>query len=277
MRTRPALALLLPLVVTINGCATWYAPRQIHRRSSLLEYLAPHGAVTHGGPARLQLPVKIGVAFVPTQGEPLDADSQERLVEIVAKAFAGRPWVGAIRTIPSDYLEPGGGYENLQQVASLMDVDVVALASVDQIQNNDPTALSILYLSVVGEYLVPGDRNSTHTMIDVGVVDVASRSFLFRAAGRSHLSGMAAPVDRDRILRGKSDEGFRQAMVDLTANLDRHVVELKTSVAAGTRFDVDIITREGKSIRGGGAFDGPTTCALLVLLAAVCLRSRKAA
>src|SRR5260221_540691 len=214
MRTPRINPLLLPLVALISGCVS-YSPRHIHRRSTLLEYLAPHGAISHGGQSRLHLPLKIGVAFVPTRGEPLDPDSQERLIGIVTKSFTGRPWVGAIRTIPSDYLEPGGGYENLQQVASLMDVDVVALASVDQIQNNDPTALSILYLSVVGEYLVPGDRNSTHTMIDVGVVDVASRSFLFRAAGRSHLSGMAAPVDVGRILRGNSDGGFRRGMGDV--------------------------------------------------------------
>ena len=276
MRTPRILPILLPLLALSSGCVS-FSPRHIHRRSTLLEYLAPHGAISHGGRARLQLPLKIGVAFVPTRGEPLDADSEEHLIGIVAKSFAGRPWVGAIRTIPSDYLEPGGGYENLQQVASLMDVDVVALASVDQIQNNDPTALSILYLSVVGEYLVPGDRNSTHTMIDVGVVDVASRSFLFRAAGRSHLSGMAAPVDRDRALRGKSDEGFKRAMVDLTANLDHDVDELKTSVAAGTRADVDIITREGKSLRGGGAFDGPTTGVLFVLLAAAFVLRRQSA
>src|SRR5258708_20193100 len=273
MRPRPTRTLLLlPLLVSFGGCASWYSSRQIHRRSSLLEYLAPHGAMSDRGAARLQLPLKIGIAFVPTQGAPLGAESEERLLQIVAKSFTGRDWVGAIRTIPSDYLEPGGGYDNLQQVASLMDVDVVALPSVDQIQNNDPTALSILYLSFVGEDLIPGDRNSTHTMIDVGVVDVASRAFLFRAAGRSHLSGMAAPVDRDRVLRGKSDEGFRRAMLDLTASLDRHVDELKTSVSTGTRLDIDIITREGRSFRGGGAFDGPTTCALLVLLAAVFLR-----
>src|SRR5258708_27364198 len=110
MRTRRPLALLLPLVATISGCATWYVPRQIHRRSSLLEYLAPHGAISHSRPARLQLPVKIGVAFVPSRGEPLDADAQERLVGIVSKSFEGRPWVGAIRTIPSDHLEPCGSY-----------------------------------------------------------------------------------------------------------------------------------------------------------------------
>jgi rhombotail lipoprotein len=278
MRPRRTLSLLLlPLLVSFSGCASWYSSRQIHRRSSLLEYLAPHGAISHRGAARLQLPLKIGIAFVPTQGAPLGAESEERLLQIVAKSFTGRDWVGAIRTIPSDYLEPGGGYDNLQQVASLMDVDVVALASVDQIQNNDPTALSILYLSVVGEYIIPGDRNSTHTMIDVGVVDVGSRSFLFRAAGRSRSSGMAAPVDRDRVLRGKSDEGFRRAMVDLTTNLDRHVDDLKASVAAGTRPDVDIITKEGKSVRGGGAFDGPTTGALLVLLAAAFVTCRKGA
>jgi rhombotail lipoprotein len=269
--------LLFTLLVLATGCAFWTSQTRIHRRSSLLEYLSPHAAVGRGRPARLQLPLKIGVAFVPSAASPLDPEAEERLLQIVEKAFAGRPWVGVIRIIPSGYLERGGGYDNLEQVASLMDVDVVALASVDQIQNNDPTALSILYLSVVGEYILPGDRNDTHTMIDVGVVDVSSRSFLFRAAGRSHIGGLATPVDRDRVLRGKSDQGFKLAMLDLTKSLDRHVDEFKASVATGTRPDVDIITKEGKSlsVAGSGAFDSATAGLLVVLVALAFIGRRK--
>src|SRR5258708_15197570 len=130
MRPRPTRTLLLlPLLVSFGGCASWYSSRQIHRRSSLLEYLAPHGVISHRGAARLQLPLKIGIAFVPTPGAPLGAESEERLLQIVAKSFTGRDWVGAIRTIPSDYLDPGCGYDDLQQVASPMDVADAASAS----------------------------------------------------------------------------------------------------------------------------------------------------
>lgn len=276
MRIR--LVVLLAALLTLGGCALWDFPRSRHFRSSLVDYLYPQGTREKARPAKLQLPLRVGLAFVPTQGSPLDSSSEQRLLEIVRKAFTGRPWVGEIRTIPSTYLEVHGGYDNLQQVADLIGVDVIALVSVDQIQYNDPTALSILYITVVGQYILPGDRNDTRTMIDVAVVDVNSHQFLLRAPGASHIRGYATPVEGAQKLRGKSDEGLRLAMVDLTKNLDTEVGSFKASVVSGAREDVDIVTKEGKSLRGGGAIDGPTAAMLLLIVGAVCLgRKRPAA
>ncbi len=262
-------------VLLLAGCS--WAPHSRHYRSNLVDYLYPHGVRDAPRAARLQLPLRVGLAFVPAAPSPVDELAEQRLLDIVRKAFTGRPWVGEIRTIPSHYLEIEGGYENLEQVASLMDVDVIALVSVDQIQYNDPTALSILYISVVGQYLLPGDRNDTRTLIDVAVVDVGSRHFLLRAPGTSHLTGFATPIDGERKLRNKSDEGLRRAMLDLTKNLDTEVGNFKSSVVAGERADVDIVTKEGKSLRGGGAIDGPTAVMLLIIAGAVLLGRRKGA
>src|SRR5262249_18656156 len=41
----------------------------------------------------------------------------------------------------------------------------------------------------------------------------------------------------------------------LAKNLNREVDQFKASVASGERKDVDIVTAQGKSVRGGGAFD----------------------
>jgi len=273
MRKRIVL-LLLVFLVLLCGCSL-YGPQHRHYRSNLVDYLFPGGVPSHPrSAARLQLPLKVGIAFVPGE-QPIDLQQEQRLLGIVRKAFAGRDWVGQIQVIPSTYLRPRGGYDNLEQVAGLMNVDVIALVSVDQIQYSDPTALSILYLSVVGEFLLPGDRNDTRTMIDVAAVDVNSRSFLLRAPGTSRISGMATPVEGDRMLRSKSGEGMRLAMVDLTKNLDSEVGSFKASVAAGERQDVDIVTREGRSLRAGGALDAVGMAMVLLVAVAAFVPMRK--
>lgn len=269
--------LIVIALVLFSGCAFFEGGTQHRRyRSSLVEYLYPDRMpASDARPARLQLPLKIGIAFVPADPQPLDPQSEERLLEIVRKSFAARDWVGDIRIIPSNYLQRRGGFDDLEQVARLMDVDVVALVSVDQIQYNDPTLLSILYISVVGQYVLPGDRNDTRTLIDVAAVDVQSHAFLLRAPGSSRISGMAVPVDVERRLRYKSDEGLRLAMVDLTKNLDSAVVSLKTSVAEGRRRDVDIISRQGVSFHAGGAIDPVSLVLLLIVLATAFVPMRR--
>ena len=266
--------IVLILLVLLTGCSFYGAQRR-HYRSNLVDYLFPDGTPSHPEATRLQLPLRVGIAFVPCEPQPLDPQTEQRLLGIVRKAFTGRDWVGPIQVIPSSYLEPRGGYENLTQVARLMNVDVVALVSVDQIQYSDPTMLSILYVSIIGEYLLPGDRNDTRTLIDVAVVDVRSRAFLLRAPGASRISGMATPVEAERRLRGKSDEGLRLAMLDLTKNLDTEVTSFKTSVASGERNDVDIVMRDGKSIRAGGAFDGVAALLVLIVVAAAFVPMRR--
>jgi len=264
----------LIVLLLLTGCS-FYGPQRRHYRSNLVEYLFPEGMQSQPAAARLQLPLRIGIAFVPCEPEPLDPQSEQRLAGLVKNAFAGRDWVGEIVTIPSSYLVPRGGYDNLEQVARLMNVDVVALVSVDQLQYSDPTMLSFLYVSIVGEYLLPGDRNDTRTLIDVAVVDVRSRSFLLRAPGTSRISGMATPVEAERRLRRKSDEGLRLAMLDLTKNLDAEVGSFKASVAAGERSGVDIITRDGRSIRAGGAIDPVSAILLLIVVAAAFVPMRR--
>jgi rhombotail lipoprotein len=267
--------IVLLLLVLLCGCSL-YAPQRRHYRSNLVDYLFPGGMPSHPrAAARLQLPLKVGIAFVPGELQTVDPQQEQRLLGIVRKAFVGRDWVGQIQVIPSTYLKTRGGYDNLEQVAQLMNVDVIALVSVDQIQYSDPTALSILYLSIVGEYVLPGDHNDTRTMIDVAVVDVRSRSFLLRAPGTSRIGGMATPIEGDRVLRSKSGEGMRLAMVDLTKNLDTEIGSFKATVASGERSDVDIVTREGKSIRAGGAFDAVGMAMVLVIAAAAFIPMRK--
>jgi rhombotail lipoprotein len=283
-RLFPALlgALLLAL-----GCNT---PETHARRSSLMDYLYPKqqaAPVPNPAGARLRLPLKLGIAFVPGgtaswRVQNLLAPGQEKpLLEVVRKSFKERPWVGEIRLIPSAYLRPGGGFDNLDQVARMYGVDVVALVSVDQIQYTDPKWYSFTYLSIVGAYVLPGDANDTNTLIDAAIYDVASHTFLLRAPGQSQVKGSSTWAYREKQLREHSAKGLELAMTDLAKNLDAEVGAFKAEVARGERKDVDVVDRQGVSLRqsGGRNFGGSTRWiealgALLVL--GLALRFRRA-
>ena len=239
--------------------------RHLERRSNLMSYLDGVEAPRANPDVRLQLPLRIGIAFVPPEsvrgrwgGELMEPvyppDAETRLLAIVKKAFTGRDWVSDIVVIPSSYLTPRGGYENLDQIARLMNVDVIALTSVDQLQVSNPRRTSFLYVSVIGAYVLPLDRNETRTLIDTAVFHVPSRALLLHAPGVSRITGSSTAMDVQAKLDERSLKGFEYAMQDLAKNLNREVDAFKASVASGERKDVDIVTREGKSVRGGGAF-----------------------
>jgi len=275
-----ALALLMGL-----GCNT---PQTTTRRSSLMDYLYPKqqsAPVPNPAGARLKLPLKLGIAFVPGGSsswrvQNLMAPGQEKpLLDVVKQSFKDKPWVADIKLVPSTYLRTGGGFENMDQVARMYGVDVMALVSVDQIQYTDPRWYSFTYLSVVGAYVLPGDANDTRTLIDAAVYDVASHTFLLRAPGQSQMKGSSTWAHREVQLREHSAKGLQLAMTDLAKNLDAEVASFKAEIASGDRKDVDVVDRQGVSLRqsGGKNFGGSfgwieALGALLILGAAVRLR-----
>ena len=265
---RIATSLLVLLV--LGGCSY---TRQVQRRSSLVSYFYPERRdVPPPNPdVRLQLPLRIGIGFIPPDMATrtlFPPDAETRLIGVVKKSFQGRDWVGSIVDIPSAYLEPRGGFDNLDQVARMFNVDVIALVSVDQLQVSNPRRASILYVSIIGAYLLPLDHNQTRTMIDAAVFHVPSRTLLLRAPGISSITGNSTAMDVRARLDERSLKGFEFAMKDLAKNLDGQVGEFKASVASGERKDVDIVTAQGKSVRGGGAFgwwDGAIALLILAL------------
>lgn len=272
---------LATLVIALTLTACSYS-REVRRSSSLMDYLYPKATEAPSlGNARLQLPLRVGIAFVPTQSSgsgwnaDLPADTEQRLLGIVKKSFQGRDWVKDVQIIPSNYLRAGGGFENLEQATRLFGTDVVVLASIDQIQNSDPTPLSFLYLSIVGAYTLPLDRNETRTLIDAAVFHVPSKTFLLRAPGTSQVRGLSTAVGVSEALRQASYKGLSEAMDDVAKNLDKEVENFKAQVIAGERSDVDVINKSGTSIRKSGSFSLiEALAALSILGVAVWMRRR---
>jgi len=94
------------------------------------------------------------------------------------------------------------------------------LLSYDQTQFTEEGLASITYWTIVGAYIIPGEKNDTHTMVDAAVYDIQSRKMLFRAPGISHIKGLSTPVNLNEELRDDSIEGFKEASVDVIKNLD---------------------------------------------------------
>lgn len=244
---------LLAIVLTLAGCASWLPKGQQKQSASVVDYLYGHKAeaiAMKPEVAVLKLPVRVGIAFVPSPGWGLHIPESEqlKLLQRVKEAFSQHAFIGGIEIIPTTYLRPGGGFANLEQAARMFNVDVVALLSHDQIQFNDSNALSVLYWTLIGAYLIHGDQYDIHTMLEATVFDVSSRKLLFRAPGVSNVKGSAAMAtftDRSRVARL---EGFGKALDEMIPNLQKELDGFKQRVK--TDAAVRIEHREG--YRGGG-------------------------
>jgi rhombotail lipoprotein len=265
----PLLPLLATLVLFITGCAT---PETVQRRSSLTAYLGAREAPTateSTGPARLQLPLRLGIAFVPKEatvrkghggglGEGPDglfSPEQELLQEQkVAEVFQGKPWTASFKVIPSHYLTQGGGFADLDQVARTFGIEVVALVSVDQVQFSSPRWYSWTYWTLVGAYMVKGDKNDTTTLVDAAVYHVPSRTFLFRAGGVGTVKGSSTWSGREEAFRQQARDSLAYAMTQLSTSLDQGVATFKQDILQGARKDVQLIDKAGNPL-GSPAYD----------------------
>jgi rhombotail lipoprotein len=257
-----ALALFLA-----TGCA---APETVQRRSSLTAYLGGQPQVpaeTPAGPVRLQLPLRLGVAFVPMEAGqrqgglagadargPLSALQEQELHRQVTALFEKKPWALSFKVIPSMYLARGGGFQDLDQVARSFGVDVVALVSVDQLQFSTPRWYAWTYWTLVGAYMVKGDKNDTTALVDAAVYHVPSRTFLFRAGGMGTVKGASTWSSREEAFRQQSRDSLALAMGDLSASLDQGVAAFKQDILKGARKDVQLLDKDG-NLLGSAAYD----------------------
>ncbi len=270
-----AFALLaLVLVFLFTGCLSRFDRRR-HEASSVVQFLYPGKEQPYIQPQipTLRLPLRVGVAFVPTgsSDRPYAAPtriSEAQKVELlrgIAKQFKALPFVQSIEIVPTTYLRPGGGFANLDQLRALMGIDVVALVAYDQAQNTGDTAWSLAYWTIVGAYIVPGQKNDTSTLMETVVYDIASRSLLFRAPGTNTTDGHSTPIRTSEQLRTDSAVSLAAAAKDMTANLAQEL-ELFKVRAKEEPQNIRIEHRPGYT--GGGSLDGWFVTLLGLLVAA---------
>ena len=264
-------AFLAACALLASACATGGA----RRSASVVDYLYPNQEQRVVQPSLpvLTLPLKIGIAFVPASDSRFDFNSipeadRQRLLEQVSERFRQEAFVKDIQTIPTTYLQPRGGFTNLEQVAKLLDVDVIALLSYDQTQFTGSTKASLLYWTLAGAYLVEGEKNDTRTLLDAAVCDVKSHKLLFRAPGTSTVKSSSSLSDVERDRRGDAAKGFQLASTELVTNLERELATFKQKVR-DQKTDVKVVESDEYKARaassGAGDADPLLMGVLLVL------------
>jgi rhombotail lipoprotein len=246
------------------GCAFMYdGPRKTDRSSSVVNFLYP-GETNPLPPTDipvLRLPLRVGIAFVPTgttdrphaAGGGISEMQKNALMDQVAKEFRAKEYIQSIELIPSTYLRPAGGFANVEQVGNLLGVDVIVLLAYDQVQFTNENLLSLAYWTIVGAYIFSGNKNDTHTLMEAAVYDISSRHLLFRAPGASQLQGKSNAVDLNAELRSDSAKGFDQATGELVRNLQNQLELFRERIRRAPE-SVKIEHRPGYT--GGGRMNG---------------------
>lgn len=247
--------LLVLAVLSLSSCASWHGNSGAKQTGSIVDYLYPKAKeppAMQASVTRLRPPVRVGVAFVPggQWGAGLPETEKLKLLERVKSSFSKHAYIGNIEIIPTQYLRPGGGFANLEQVARMFNVEVVALLSYDQVQFNDSNALSVLYWTIIGAYVIKGDKYDIQTMVDASVFDVASRKLLFRAPGTSQVKGNATLVGFGEQSRMAKVDGYQQAVDQLVPQLQAQLDGFRERIKTDADFKVE--NKAGYS--GGGSF-----------------------
>lgn len=247
----------LILALAVGGCAT---SRSRHNAASVVDFLYPDtkNPVVKPGVPVLTLPLHVGIAFVPGGGYGnalLTEKKKMDLMQQVAVHFKKYPYVKNIELIPTAYLKNKGGFSNLDQIRTMYGVDVIALISYDQVQFTDQDFLSLTYWTIVGAYVIPGEKNDTNTMLDTVVFDIKSRKMLFRAPGVHQIKGRTTPANLSEQLRQDSETSFGEAAKQMIENLDQQLALFKDKVKERPEEYKVVRTAEYQSRSGGGSLD----------------------
>ena len=263
--------------------------------SSVVDFLYPQasGAALPRQDAvpELHVPLRVGLAFLPPRsaenGRPgqaaraLDAAHQDQLLERIRQHFSERHFVSEIVIIPEYYLAQRRGFEGLEGVQRLYGVDLMALVSYDQAVHGDQNSWSLGYLTIVGAFVLKGDRHDISTLVDLAVVDPARRSLVLRAGGVDLRHGNSTLIDADRETRDAGVQGFSAATDQMIEHFDAALTHFEADVRAG-KANVRVVNKSNNTVHGGGgggalSWTWVTLLALLVAIRALGMFSSRAA
>jgi len=227
--------ILIGLFAFIGSCTN--APPKLYTnyKTSMIRFLGPDENTIKAQDTiepTITVPLKVGFAFAPSldYGQGFPEKERMNLMQEIASQFKEYKFVESIELIPSLYLEEGGGFSNLDKLKQLFDIDVIMLLSYDQSQFQDTGALSITYWTIIGYYMVKGEKNDTHTLMDAALFHIPSRKMLFRASGTNHIKNSATPINLSEQARKDSLSGFRQASIELTKNLQEKLYHFRKAI-----------------------------------------------
>ncbi len=266
--------------VVVSGCASLWqemgstgGARQ-GVSSSLVDYLYPGGEQPpefDRSVPELKLPLRVGLAFVPSASGSTPGLSEAHKAELLARvrdAFEQKEYIAKIEVIPETYLRARRGFESLEQASRLFQLDVMALVSYDQVVHTDDRASSVLYWTIVGAYIVKGSKNDVQTFVDTAILDVPTRRLLFRAPGADKITANTTLIGSTETLRENRELSFDRAMEDMSRNLALELDLFRERI----KEDKTVLVSHRPGYKGGGG-EGLFLLLLALLMAALRQRS----
>jgi rhombotail lipoprotein len=225
---------MLLVIFPLWGCK--FSEQRLHHRNSLIDYLYPNvqqpPEQTASTATGLALPAKVGIAFAPDQVVRLSEKDKLELLQRIKGEFVRYPVFTSVELIPSQHLSQGGGFANLDQLRLMYGMDLIALVSYDQMQHTDEGFKTLSYWTVVGMYMIEGEKNDTNTMMDLSLFHIPSRKMLLHAVGTSQVKKGATYINLSEQLRNDSLAGFSQATDSLIDNMRGELAKFEETAAA---------------------------------------------
>jgi rhombotail lipoprotein len=234
-----------------------------HRRQSV-GLTASSGPETEGAvaqsprPLELKVPLRVGIAFAPAADADKDLPSQlkQKLLVEVRAAFEDLAFVEAVEVIPPTFVARHAEYQGLAAAARTFRLDALALLTYDQEQFSATSNWSLLYWTVVGAYLVPGEKGETRTLLAASVLDLPSRSLLLHATGSDHASNRSSPVAVERAVREAGQASFERATAALIADLRKQLDRVQSDLREGRNLYGTPVVLSSPASKGGGLAGG---------------------
>jgi len=238
--------------VLLAACASVGTTRQ---QSSLMGYLYPDGQPQPQSTAvaAVKLPLRLGIMLAPTVdtqrsgyiltprvNQPLSTGDQVAYLEQIAAEFRTSPEFKDVQVIPSSYVQEGGGFKNMDVLASMYSVDAIAVVSYDQLQTTDEGKDSFLYWTVLGAYVVDTEKNASTTFVDTAMFDVKSHKLLFHASGTSHSASTGTLANNSEEVRGASHQGFVDAFAAMATDISTNLKTFKDKLSGNDQFKITV-------------------------------------
>ncbi len=231
---------LLISLLLCTGCAYGINAHSVQKQSNLATFLFGGSDPQHPAPKTpLKLPAKVGVAFVP--GDPASANipevTKKEVIESVRSQLARHTkYVAVAYNIPSTYLSPKGGVNNLEQVARQFDVDVIVILGVNQFQKHERNPLAaFMDITIIGQFLIPGNTVDTSTVLEAAVYHVPSRALIFRTDGTDEKSSRSTYFSSSQSAQNDAVSSIEDASKKL-------VVSIADALVGFERFDTSKAT-----------------------------------
>ena len=247
--------LVLMTLIFIGGCST-----STNYRSSVVDFSYSDRKETVKTPQVpiLSLPLRVGIAFLPEtiqsqnnsgstslpSSSGLSEKDKRSLMQDMGEHFKKQEFVKSIVRIPSAYVPTMGSLDSLDRLKRKFGVDVLVLISFDQRQQVDSGFSAISYLTVIGAFIVPGQKTYTHTILSAVCYHIPSGKMIFSASGSSDIRSRSTPFNMAAQAKEDSTKGFYEANKNLTPSLDKQMDLLKAMICQ-PEGDFQIVCEHG--------------------------------